>query len=174
MPLLRVALQPAATIDIKAMTKMVVIIVCICLLRLVAPRRRSDKPIRSANEPLQVKLPTFLYQSQCISAIFLTCPLFYDLPSENLMHDVFSRQLPPCILWSFSEDFLKDERRTSNAQHRTSNNDVASLRNLISFVLLFLFLFSPSTPLRAVSLLKIPSLSRWPNGCFDTRNKNLN
>ena len=29
---------------------------------------------------------------------------------------------------------LKDERRTSNVQHRTSNNDVAPLRNLISFV----------------------------------------
>ncbi len=32
---------------------------------------------------------------------------------------------------------LKDERRTSNIQHRTSNNDVASLRNLISFVYYF-------------------------------------
>jgi hypothetical protein len=70
MPLLRVALQPAATIDIKAMTKMVVIMVRICLLRIVAPRRRSDKPIGSANEPLQVNLPTFRYQPQCISAIF--------------------------------------------------------------------------------------------------------
>jgi hypothetical protein len=59
----------------------------------------------------------------------------------------------------------------SNVQRRTSNNDVAPLRNLISFVLPFLLLFSPSTPLRAVSLLKIPSLSRWPNGHFDTRHR---
>ena len=31
-------------------------------------------------------------------------------------------------------DGLKDERPTSNVQRRTSNNDVAALRNLISFV----------------------------------------
>ena len=61
---------------------------------------------------------------------------------------------------------LKDERRTSN-------NVDALLSNLLSFVLkirtsklqrLFLFLFSPSTPLRAVSL---------SNGRFDNRNENI-
>jgi hypothetical protein len=40
--------------------------------------------------------------------------------------------------------------------------------------LLFLFFLSPSTPLRAASLLKIPSLSRWSKGRFDTRTENLN
>ena len=34
---------------------------------------------------------------------------------------------------------LKDERPTSNVQRRTSNNDVAPLRNLISFVYYFCF-----------------------------------
>ena len=34
---------------------------------------------------------------------------------------------------------LKDERRTSNVQRRTSNNDVAPLRKLISFVYYFCF-----------------------------------
>ena len=34
---------------------------------------------------------------------------------------------------------LKDEHRTSNVQRRTSNNDVAALRNLISFVYFFCF-----------------------------------
>ena len=33
---------------------------------------------------------------------------------------------------------LKDERRTSNAQRWTSNNDVAPLRNLVSFVCKYL------------------------------------
>ncbi len=33
---------------------------------------------------------------------------------------------------------------------------------------------SPSTLLRTVSLLKIPSLSRWSNGRFDTRYENFN
>ena len=79
-----------------------------------------------------------------------------------------------------NNDGLKDERPTSNVQRRTSNNDVAPLSNLISFVFinlisnleyLFLILLSPSTPLRAVSLLKIPSLSRWSNGRFDNRNR---
>jgi hypothetical protein len=60
---------------------------------------------------------------------------------------------------------LKDERPTSNVQRRTSNNDVATLRKLILLVLLFLFLFIPSAPLRAVSL---------SNGSFDTRNEKLN
>ena len=41
---------------------------------------------------------------------------------------------------------LKDEHPTSNVQRRTSNNDVASLRNLISFVYYFcFFIFSHST-----------------------------
>ena len=84
---------------------------------------------------------------------------------------------------------FKDEHRTSNVQRWTSNKEIAPLGNLISFVFqyplsnlkwLFLFLFSPSTPLRAVSLLKIPSLSRWSkipslsrwsNGHFDTRHR---
>ena len=34
---------------------------------------------------------------------------------------------------------LKDEHPTSNVQRRTSNNDVAPLRNLISFVYYFCF-----------------------------------
>jgi hypothetical protein len=50
------------------------------------------------------------------------------------------------------ENIEQTEHRTSNVQRRTSNNDVAPLRNLISFVYYFLFLFS----------------------CFDTCNKNLN
>ena len=33
--------------------------------------------------------------------------------------------------------WLKDERPTSNIEHRTSNNDVARLRNLISFTWLY-------------------------------------
>jgi len=67
---------------------------------------------------------------------------------------------------------LNIEHRTSNIERPTSNNDVAALRNLISFVLLFPIFFSPSTPLRAVSpstLLRTVSLS---DSRFDTHNEN--
>ncbi len=55
---------------------------------------------------------------------------------------------------------LKDKRRTSNVQRRMKNEyPIPNIQRL------FLFLFSPSTSLRAVSL---------SNGRFDTRNENLN
>ena len=43
---------------------------------------------------------------------------------------------------------LKDERPTSNVQRRTSNNDVATLLNLISFV----FVQSDVKPWMAISV----------------------
>jgi len=48
---------------------------------------------------------------------------------------------------------FKDERPTSNVQRRTSNNDVAPLRNLISFV----FINPKSNPERLFYIDRIPS-----------------
>jgi len=60
-------------------------------------------------------------------------------------------------------DGLKDERPTSNIERPTLNKKTNIQYR--TYKRLFLFLFSPSTPLRALSL---------SNGRFDTGNENLN
>jgi hypothetical protein len=53
--------------------------------------------------------------------------------SAKLFHNGLKVVFMPCGIG------LKDEHRTSNVQHRTSNNDVAALRNLISLVYFICF-----------------------------------
>ena len=64
------------------------------------------------------------------------------IPSDRGYAPISAKLFYNCSLVAFMPDrvVFKDERPTSNFQRRTSNNDVAPLCNLISFVLLFLFL----------------------------------
>ena len=73
---------------------------------------------------------------------------------------------------------LKDERPTSNIERSITPGREKDKHQIPNIQRLFLFLSSPSTPLRAVSpstLLRTMSLSNGlSNGRFDARNENLN
>ena len=92
--------------------------------------------------------------------------------NEIFLPDHYTTHASPTYRYRRLIELMDAPGKKSVGDHWAFQRDTLNL-----ICLLFLFFFSPSAPLRAVILLKIPSLliilslvegSRWSNGLFDT------